>query len=90
MENQELINTTDTMQNPEQQEKRKSLLVKSKYLLYMIADKGYLELLNQVKKDKYHPNRKVWFFDYNEKLEKIINKYIADRKAQAAEGDSNK
>jgi hypothetical protein len=65
--------------------KQRSLVVYSMELLYKIADAGYLEQLNEVRPDRLRQNRRVYYFDYDPEIEKIIKNYQAQRQKEKAE-----
>lgn len=66
-------------------EKRKSLLVFSIELFYKIADLGCLEQLNEVRPDRLNPGRRVYYFDYDPAIEKVIKEYQAAKQKERAE-----
>jgi hypothetical protein len=65
--------------------RQRSLVCFSIELLYKIADAGYLENLNEVRPNRKRPNRKIYYFDPDPDLEKIINDYQAEREKEKAE-----
>lgn len=65
--------------------KQRSLVCFSIQLLYKIADAGYLEQLNEVRPDRLRQNRRVYYFDYDPEIEKIIKNYQAEREKEKAE-----
>ncbi|MCI1966580.1 MAG: hypothetical protein LKJ17_10690 [Oscillospiraceae bacterium] len=65
--------------------KQRSLIVYSIELLYKIADAGYLEQLNEVRPDRLKPNKRIYYFDRDPELEKIIKDYQTQRQKEKAE-----
>lgn len=73
------------MEKSVKNEKQRSLIVYSNELLYKIADAGYLEQLNEVRPDRRKPNRRVYYFDRDPDLEKIIKDYQEERQKEKAQ-----
>ncbi len=84
-ENEEVVTTTESKTG-----RPKSICVQSEILLYKIADMGWLEKLNGVGINKYHPNRRVWYFDQDENIKEMVYTYIAERRAERNKYKMNK
>lgn len=76
---------TKSIKSVKPENKQRSLIVYSMELLYKIADAGYLEQLNEVRPDRLRPKRRVYYFDRDPELEKIIKNYQNEKLKEKAE-----
>lgn len=77
-------------EEPIQDGKQKSLLVFSNELLYKLSDAGYLEQLNEVRPNRKRPGHRVYYFDPDPEIEKIIKNYQEERKKEKEETPKSK
>jgi hypothetical protein len=58
----------------------KTILVLHLDLCQAIIDKGYLKNLKDIRKSKYDLSKRVWYFDYVEEIDKMVNEYLKKNK----------
>jgi len=63
----------------------KNYLVSDEELLYRIADAGLLDKLRGVSKNKYEPDKRVYFFDRDFDVKQIIYEFVNEKKSQASQ-----
>jgi nickel-dependent lactate racemase len=78
----EIVNHSE---KPVENISHKSLLVFSNELLYKLADAGYLEQLNEVRPDRKRTGHRVYYFDPDPEIEKIIKDYQNEKLKEKAE-----
>jgi len=64
----------------------RDIMIKSCQLFKkIIVELDKAEKLVHVKNDKFHPDKKIYYFEYDKDIEKVLQEYIAEKRELNAE-----
>ena len=70
-------NNFDAANQPEQRD----IMIKScKLFKKIIVELDKAEKLVHVRNDKFHPDKKIYYFEYDEEIEKVRQEFIAEKR----------
>ena len=84
----EINNIANVPNNEYRLNRPKSLIVKSLDLLYTLSKNGMLHKLCGVAQSKFDATKRVFFFEPDEIVEKIISEHIENRRKLRAEREA--